>query len=75
MAENMNKKLTPENKLLIAVYSVQELIYKIDEIEKDNATPPNEKLLQLKKIRDEIAKLSGEIDNIKKEINFNRTIN
>lgn len=55
-------------KLLIAIHIVRDLISKIKEIEAAIETPPNEKLSEIKKIREEITKVGTEIDSIKQEI-------
>lgn len=54
--------------LLIAIHTVRDLISKIKEIEADDATQSNEKLTEIKKIREEIEKVGTEIDSIKQEI-------
>lgn len=60
-------------KFLVATTTIKKLLEQIEEIEHDSVTPQNEKLLQIKKIREEIAKVSQEIDNLKKEITLLNT--
>jgi uncharacterized protein (UPF0335 family) len=63
------------NKLTIAKYTIEGLIAKINRVEDNNQTLANEKLFQIKKIREEILKVSDEIDNLKKEIRLLKTNN
>lgn len=55
-------------KLLIATHTVRDLISKIKEIEVNEIMPSNEKLTEIKKIKEEITKVGTEIDSIKQEI-------
>ena len=68
MATDIARKSTLMAKLLIATHTVRDLISKIKEIEADTTTPPNDKLDEIKKIREEIEKVGTEIDSIKQEI-------
>lgn len=45
----------------------------IKRIEADSETPNNEKILQMKKIMEELSKVGTEIDSIKKEIKIIKT--
>ena len=56
------------SKMLIAIYTVNDLLAQIKKIESDVQTPVIEKLSKIKNIREEISKVGGEIDNIKREI-------
>ena len=47
---------------------LKHLLQRLDDIENDTATLPEIKLAEIKKIREEIAKVGQEIDTIKKEI-------
>lgn len=60
-------------KFLIASTNIKKLLQQIKEIEDDSVTPANEKLSQIKMIREEIAKVAEEIDNLKKEIRLLNT--
>lgn len=65
---DIGRRATLIAKLLIATHTVRNLISKIKEIEADTKTPPNEKTFEIKKIREEIAKVGTEIDSTKQEI-------
>jgi septal ring factor EnvC (AmiA/AmiB activator) len=62
-------------KLLVATHVVRDLISQIRKIEADQQTSLNEKLSQIKKIREEIEKVGTEIDNIKRELKLLHTYN
>jgi hypothetical protein len=55
-------------KMLVCSYVVRGLLDKIRTLEGATDVPQEEKLTQIKKIRDEMTKVGAEIDNIKKEI-------
>lgn len=55
-------------RLVVAMHTVRSLLGRIQEIEDDTETSANEKLSEIKKIRDEITKVGTEIDSIKREI-------
>ena len=55
-------------RLGVAMHTVRSLLGRIQEIEDDTETSANEKLSEIKKIRDEITKVGTEIDSIKREI-------
>lgn len=65
---DIGRRTTLVAKLLIASHTVRDLIAKIKEIEADTQTPSNEKLSEIKKIKEEITKVGTEIDSIKQEI-------
>ncbi len=54
--------------MLACNYTVKNLLSKIYALEADTQTTSEEKLSEIKKIKDEITKVSTEIDSIKKEI-------
>jgi hypothetical protein len=68
----MNNYLTLKpwlkSRLEECVQLLKDHIAQLDFIEKDTATPENDKLFQIKKIREEIEKVGTEIDKIKREI-------
>lgn len=55
-------------KFLVATHTLKELLGKIDEIEKDPKLTVSEKRSEIKKIREEIAKVGTEIDTLKNDI-------
>lgn len=55
------------------VYILKEYLGQIKCIENDKETATSDKLLQIKKIRDELSKVGTEIDSIKKEIKIVQT--
>lgn len=61
------------NRLVVANHTVKVLLRKLDDIEKNTQAPVSEKTAQIKKIRDEMTKVAGEIDNINKEIKLLRS--
>lgn len=63
-----SRRITLNARLVVAKHTVQGLLLQIKEIERDVQTDANEKLSQIKKIKDEITKVGTEIDSIKKEI-------
>ena len=68
MATDIARKTIKMAQLLIAIHTVRDLLAKIKEIEADEITPSNEKLTEIKKIKEEIKEVSTEIDSIKQEI-------
>lgn len=68
MSANDVRRITLNARLVVAKHTVQNLLQQIKEIEGNTQTDVNEKLSQIKMIRDEITKVGTEIDNIKKEI-------
>ena len=63
-----SRKITLNAKLVVAKHTVQSLLSQIKQIEGDTQTDVNEKLSQIKKIKEEIIKVGTEIDSIKREI-------
>jgi hypothetical protein len=54
--------------MLACRYAVKKLLGRIFDLELDTETSSEEKLSEMKKIKDEMMKVSAEIDKIKKEI-------
>ncbi len=54
--------------MLACSYTVKNLLAKIYALEADTQVPVEEKLSEIKKIKEEITKVGTEIDKIKKEI-------
>lgn len=67
MTTELARKTSLQTRLVVATHTVRSLLTRIKEIENNVQASDNEKLLQIKKIRDEIAKVGTEIDSIKKE--------
>ena len=55
-------------KMLVCSYIVRGLLDKIRTLEADTEVPFEQKLSEIKKIKDEMTKVGTEIDSIKKEI-------
>lgn len=55
-------------KMLVASFTVRDLLAKISVLEKTTELSLNEKLEQIKIIKEEITKVGVEIDSIKREI-------
>jgi len=62
------RKFSLSVRMTVCNHIARDLLSKICDIENDTKTSTDEKIEQMKKIRDEIMKVSDEIDNIKKEI-------
>jgi hypothetical protein len=56
------------NRLLIATYKIKQLLDQVREIEEDIHTSDFDKFSKIKNIKEEMIKVSQEIDNIKNEI-------
>lgn len=54
-------------KMLIAVHTIKDLLAQIKKIEDDSQTLTIEKLSKIKNIKEEMTKVSAEIDFIKRE--------
>lgn len=67
------KKAQLTVKMKMCTHILKELLQEIKYIENDNKTPINDRILQIKKIREELSKVGTEIDNIKKEIKLTQT--
>jgi hypothetical protein len=75
MDSNIARKSSLVARLTVATHALKDLIYQIKEIENNNNNTPNENLLKIKKIREEMAKVGVEIDSLKKEITLLNTYN
>jgi hypothetical protein len=60
-------------KMTVCLHTLRNLLKQIKAIESDTQAPINDRLLQIKKIQDELSKVGMEIDSIKKEIKLIRT--
>jgi len=67
-----SRKISLSAKLLVCTHTVRDLITQIKKIEDDTQTSANEKLSKIKMIREEITKVSVEIDKLKNEIKLLR---
>lgn len=65
---NESRRAQLSANMLACSYTVKQLLMRIAEIEGDTETPLEDKISQIKKIKDEITKVGTEIDSIKKEI-------
>lgn len=73
MSESRRVQLSAN--MLVCSYTVKNLLTKIYALEADMEVPVEEKLSEIKKIRDEITKVGKEIDKIKKEITLLNSYN
>ena len=64
----MTKNFQLETKLVIAKQTILALLKQLRGIESDTKTPAETKLLQIKKIKEELETIGTEVDNIKNEI-------
>lgn len=71
--ETKKAQLTIQLKLCVDI--LKDLLNQIKYIENDTQASTNDKLLKIKKIREELSKVGTEIDSIKKEIKIIRTYN
>ena len=55
-------------KMLVCSYTVSDLLNKIRMLEEDTKMPLPDKLVEIKKIRNEIEKVGTEIDGIKRSL-------
>lgn len=60
-------------RLTIAIDNIKELIQQITKIEEDDQMPEIEKLSEIRKIKEEINKVSIEIDTVKNDIRLLNT--
>ena len=65
---NESRRAQLSANMLACSYTVKKLLMRIAEIEGDTETSLDDRLSQIKKIKDEITKVGTEIDSIKKEI-------
>ena len=63
-----SKRVQLSANMLACNYTVKTLLAKISALEADQQLSIDEKLVQIKKIKEEITKVGTEIDSIKKEI-------
>ena len=66
-------RISLETRLVVAKETVRSLLFRIQEIEQSAQLGVNEKLSEIKKIKEEMIKVGTEIDNIKKEITLLNT--
>ena len=57
-----------ETRLVVAKETIRSLLYAVSKIEHNAQLTDNEKLSEIKKIKEEMTKVGTEIDSIKKEI-------
>jgi hypothetical protein len=62
-------------KMKVCLHVLKTLLQQIKTIEADKQAPINDRLLQIKKIQEELSKVGTEIDTIKKEIKLIQTYN
>ena len=65
---NEDRRTQLSTDMLACRYTVKKLLGRIFDLELDTETSSEEKLSEMKKIKDEMVKVSAEIDKIKKEI-------
>lgn len=70
--DNSIRGITLTARMVTAKYTLKNLLNQIKEIEDDAQVDANIKLSQIKKIKDEMTKVSVEIDSIKREIKLLR---
>lgn len=70
-----DRRITLNARRVVAKHTLENLINQIKQIESDTKADVNEKLSQIKKIKEEIAKVGMEIDSIKREITLLNTYN
>ena len=63
-----NKRSTYFDQLVAAQYIVKNLLNQIDDVENDFKSSISDRLVKIKKIKEELSKVGMEIDNIKREI-------
>lgn len=72
---SFDRRITLNARVVVARHTLYNLLSQIKEIEADATTDANEKLSQIKKIKEEIVKVGTEIDSIKREITLLNTYN
>jgi len=65
---NASRRVQLSASMLACNYIVKKLLMRIAEVESDTETSLDDKVSQIKNIKDEITKVGTEIDSIKKEI-------
>ena len=59
-------------KMKACMHTLKSLLRQIKTIEADTQSPINDRILQIKKIQEELGKVGTEIDSVKKEIKLLR---
>ena len=65
---NEDRRIQLSSNMLACKYTVKKLLRRIFDLELDTETSTEEKMSEIKKIKDEMTKVGAEIDKIKKEI-------
>jgi hypothetical protein len=65
---NEDRQLQLSSDMLVCKYTVKKLLRRIFDLELDTETSSEEKMAEIKKIKDEMMKVGAEIDKVKKEI-------
>jgi hypothetical protein len=60
-------------KMKVCMHTLKSLLRQIKAVEADTQSPISDRVLQIKKIQEELSKVGGEIDNIKKEFKLIQT--
>jgi type I restriction-modification system DNA methylase subunit len=72
---NEYRRMQLSTSMMVCNYTVRNLLSKIAALEASAQVPVEEKLSEIKKIKDEITKVGTEIDSIKKEITLLNSYN
>jgi type I restriction-modification system DNA methylase subunit len=72
---NEHRRIQLSANMMVCNYTVRNLLSKIAALEANAQVPVEEKLSEIKKIKDEITKVGTEIDSIKKEITLLNSYN
>ncbi len=67
------RKIQLTIKMKVCLHTLKSLLREIKAVEADTQSPINDRVLQIKKIQEELSKVGTEIDNIKKEIKLIHT--
>jgi peptidoglycan hydrolase CwlO-like protein len=70
-----DRRITLNARRVVAKHTLENLLGQIKQIETNAQADVNDKLSQIKKIKEEIAKVGMEIDSIKREITLLNTYN
>jgi len=65
---NEDRRIQLSGDMLACKHTVKKLLRRIFDLEYDTQTSTEEKMSEIKKIKDEMIKVGAEIDKIKKEI-------
>lgn len=60
-------------KMRVCMHTLKSLLRQIKAVEADTQSPINDRVLQIKKIQEELSKVGTEIDSIKKEFKLIQT--